>query len=115
MPRFRYRLFLADGTDVGEATYALIIKPDEISHVAGGGRVSVLALVPCRRRIPASRLGVERGDYNIDREHLADAIEGFTTRSCESLSDDRSARNAYGSHAGVVGELTPFARALAQR
>jgi hypothetical protein len=31
MPRFRYRLFLADGTDVGEATYALIIKPTRSS------------------------------------------------------------------------------------
>lgn len=38
--------FLADGTDVGEAPYAVVIKPDEIIHVAGGGRMRVLDLVP---------------------------------------------------------------------
>jgi catechol 2,3-dioxygenase-like lactoylglutathione lyase family enzyme len=45
--------------------------------------------------LEAHRLRVERGDYNIDREHLADAIESLTTRSRESLSDDRSARDPY--------------------
>jgi hypothetical protein len=46
MPGFLYRLFLADGTEVGEASYAVVIKPDEIIHVAGGGRMRVLDLVP---------------------------------------------------------------------
>jgi glyoxalase family protein len=45
--------------------------------------------------LEAHRLRVERGDYNIDREHLADAIEALTTRSRESLSDDRSAKDPY--------------------
>ena len=45
--------------------------------------------------LEAHKLRVERGDYNIDREHLADAIETLTTRSRESLSDDRSAKDAY--------------------
>ena len=40
--------------------------------------------------LEAHRLRVERGDYNIDREHLADAIEDMTRRSRESLSDDRA-------------------------
>jgi len=38
--------------------------------------------------LEAHRLRVERGAYNIDREHLADAIEQLTKRSRASLSDD---------------------------
>jgi glyoxalase family protein len=38
---------------------------------------------------------VQRGDYNIGEEHLADAIEALATRSRESLSDDRSPKAAY--------------------
>jgi catechol 2,3-dioxygenase-like lactoylglutathione lyase family enzyme len=37
--------------------------------------------------LEAHKLRVERGDYNIDRIHLADAIEALTERSRESLSD----------------------------
>ena len=43
----------------------------------------------------AHRLRVQRGDYNIDREHLADAIEALVLRSRASLSDDRAAKAAY--------------------
>jgi glyoxalase family protein len=43
----------------------------------------------------AHTLRTERGDYNIAREHLADAIERLVTRSRESLSDDRSPRDPY--------------------
>jgi catechol 2,3-dioxygenase-like lactoylglutathione lyase family enzyme len=45
--------------------------------------------------LEAHKLRVEREDYNIDQEHLADAIERLTTRSRESLSDDRSAKHPY--------------------
>jgi catechol 2,3-dioxygenase-like lactoylglutathione lyase family enzyme len=45
--------------------------------------------------LEAHKLRVERGDYNIDRSHLADAIETLVTRSRESLSDDRSPKNPY--------------------
>jgi catechol 2,3-dioxygenase-like lactoylglutathione lyase family enzyme len=45
--------------------------------------------------LEAHKLRVERGDYNIDREHLADAIETLVTRSRASLSDDRSPKNPY--------------------
>ena len=45
--------------------------------------------------LEAHRLRVERGDYNIDREHLADAIEDMTRRSRESLSDDRAPADPY--------------------
>ncbi|MGH3110347.1 MAG: VOC family protein, partial [Gaiellaceae bacterium] len=45
--------------------------------------------------LEAHKLRVERGDYNIDRVHVADAIETLARRSRESLSDDRSPRNPY--------------------
>jgi catechol 2,3-dioxygenase-like lactoylglutathione lyase family enzyme len=52
--------------------------------------------------LEAHRLRVERGDYNIDQVHLADAIEGLVTRSRDSLSEDRSPKQPYkvkeGSH-----------------
>ena len=45
--------------------------------------------------LEAHRLRVERDDYNIAQEHLADAIELLVARSRASLSDDRSPRNPY--------------------
>jgi hypothetical protein len=45
--------------------------------------------------LEAHRLRVERGDYNIDRAHLADAIETLVARSRGSLSDDRAPRDPY--------------------
>jgi catechol 2,3-dioxygenase-like lactoylglutathione lyase family enzyme len=46
--------------------------------------------------LEAHKLRVERGGYNIDREHLADAIEALVERSQQSLSDDRSPKDPYG-------------------
>ena len=45
--------------------------------------------------IEAHRLRVARGDYNIQEEHLADAIELLVERRQQSLSTDRSPRNPY--------------------
>ena len=45
--------------------------------------------------LEAHKLRVERGDYNIDRSHLADAIETLVARSRPSLSDDRSPKHTY--------------------
>jgi catechol 2,3-dioxygenase-like lactoylglutathione lyase family enzyme len=45
--------------------------------------------------LEAHRLRVDRGDYNIDQEHLADAIELLVERSQASLSDDRSPKQPY--------------------
>jgi glyoxalase family protein len=45
--------------------------------------------------LEAHELRVERGDYNIAQEHLADAIEALVLRSRRSLSDDRAAKNPY--------------------
>src|SRR5687768_6505049 len=47
--------------------------------------------------LEAHRLRVERGDYNIAQKHLADAIEALVLRSRGSLSDDRAAKNPYGT------------------
>ncbi len=38
-----------------------------------------------------------RGDYNIGKVHLADAIEALSEQSRRSLSGDRTAKNPYGS------------------
>jgi hypothetical protein len=46
--------------------------------------------------LEAHKLRVERGDYNIDRAHVADAIETLVTRSRESLSEEGSPKNPYG-------------------
>ncbi|HEY2371973.1 MAG TPA: hypothetical protein VGH82_05450 [Gaiellaceae bacterium] len=46
MPGFAYRLFLADGTDVGEAAYAVVIRASDVIHAPGGSRMRVLGLVP---------------------------------------------------------------------
>lgn len=45
--------------------------------------------------IEAHRIRVARGDYNIQEEHLADAIELLVERRQQSLSADRSPRNPY--------------------
>ena len=45
--------------------------------------------------LEAHKLRVERGDYNIAENHLADAIELLVERSRASLSDERSPKNPY--------------------
>lgn len=45
--------------------------------------------------IRAHRLRVERGDYNIQEIHLADAIEDLVAQTQASLSTDRSAKNPF--------------------
>src|SRR5215204_6270199 len=45
--------------------------------------------------LEAHKLRVERGDYNIDKEHLANAIETLVGRSRASLSEDRSPKDPY--------------------
>ena len=52
--------------------------------------------------LEAHRLRVERGDYNIAEEHLADAIEALVLRSRPSLSDDRTPKNPYLTEAPVA-------------
>jgi hypothetical protein len=43
---FRYRLHSPDGDDLGEATYAQVIRPGDEIHVGAGQRFLVLDVVP---------------------------------------------------------------------
>jgi hypothetical protein len=43
---FTYRLHLADGSDAGEATYSVMIKPGEEILVGNGRRFRVVDVVP---------------------------------------------------------------------
>jgi hypothetical protein len=43
---FRYRLHSPDGDDLGEATYAMMIKPGEEILLGAGRRFRVVAVVP---------------------------------------------------------------------
>lgn len=43
---FRYRLHSPDGDDLGEAVYAVMIKPGEEIHLGAGQRFCVLDVVP---------------------------------------------------------------------
>ena len=45
----------------------------------------------------AHLIRTERGDRNIDRVHVADAIERLVQRSQRSLSEDRAPKRAYGA------------------
>jgi catechol 2,3-dioxygenase-like lactoylglutathione lyase family enzyme len=45
--------------------------------------------------LESHKLRVERGGYNIDQEHVADAIETLVRRSRASLSEDRSPQDPY--------------------
>ncbi len=45
--------------------------------------------------IEAHRIRVAKGDYNIQEEHLADAIELLVERRQGSLSEDRTPKNPY--------------------
>jgi hypothetical protein len=42
----KYRLLSEDGDELGEASYAVWIKPGEIVHVGAGERLRVLDVVP---------------------------------------------------------------------
>lgn len=42
---FTYRLWWAEGSDAGEAEYAVNIRPDDIFDARGGSRLRVLDLV----------------------------------------------------------------------
>lgn len=45
--------------------------------------------------LEAHGIRTQRGDYNIDKVHLADAIEALAERSRRSLSEDRGAKDPY--------------------
>ena len=45
--------------------------------------------------LEAHRIRTQRGDYNVDQIHLADAIENLVTRTQDTLSEDRSPKDPY--------------------
>jgi len=46
---FTYRLHFKDGSDAGEATYAMMIHPGDEIHLGAGQRFRVLDCRPVRR------------------------------------------------------------------
>lgn len=45
--------------------------------------------------LEAHKIRVARGDYNINEQHLCDAIEALVRHNATSLSSDRSSKNPY--------------------
>ncbi len=43
---YRYRLYAADGSDAGEAHYAVLIQPGETIHASDGRKLHVLEVRP---------------------------------------------------------------------
>lgn len=43
---YRYRIFETDGSEAGEAHYAVLIQPGETIHASDGRKLRVLEVVP---------------------------------------------------------------------
>ena len=56
---YRYRLFLEDGSEAGEAHYAVMIQPGETIHTGDGRKLRVLDLVPTEEN-PSDYVGLLR-------------------------------------------------------
>jgi hypothetical protein len=54
---YRYRLFLEDGSEVGEAHYAVMIQPGETIYTGDGRKLRVLDLVPTEEN-PSEYVGL---------------------------------------------------------
>jgi hypothetical protein len=57
---FRCRLHTADGDDLGEATYAMMIKPGEEIHLGPGRRFRVVAVVPFEEEDESPFVGLRK-------------------------------------------------------
>ena len=57
--RFGARRPSVDGDDLGESTYSVPIKPDDVIHVNGGQKFRVLDVVPPEEKPLAGLLKVE--------------------------------------------------------
>jgi hypothetical protein len=55
---FKYRLHSPDGDDLGEATYAVMIKPGEEILFGNGRRFRVLQVVPFEEEDESSFVGL---------------------------------------------------------
>ena len=57
---FTYRLHLADGSDVGEATYPSMVKVGELLFFGGGRKFRVLDVVPFEEEDESPFVGLLR-------------------------------------------------------
>ena len=54
---YRYRLYLEDGSDAGEAHYAVLIQPGETIRASDGRKLRVLDVVPAEEN-PSEFVGM---------------------------------------------------------
>jgi hypothetical protein len=57
---FTYRLHLAEGSDAGEATYSVMIKPGQEILVGNGRRFRVVDIVPLHEEDDSPFVGLLR-------------------------------------------------------
>jgi hypothetical protein len=79
---FRYRLHSPDGDDLGEATYAMMIRPGEEIHLDAGQRFHVIDVVPFEEESRRS-WGCYRWKPPKPRSHARAVVA--ITHECESL------------------------------
>jgi hypothetical protein len=64
---FRYRLHSPDGDDLGEATYAQMIKPGDEIFVGAGERFRVVGVVPFEEEDESPFVGLLRVEAAVRR------------------------------------------------
>jgi hypothetical protein len=96
---FRYRLHSPDGDDLGEATYAMMIKPDEEIIAGNNQRFRVLDVVPFEEEdeSPFVRAATGRADL---------AERPLNLRQCRDLYG-RRARREFNLDAPTVVRVSP--------
>jgi hypothetical protein len=77
---FRYRLHTQDGGDLGEATYAVMIKPGEEILFGNGRRLRVLDVVPFEEEDES-----RSSDCCRSKRRSADLAVSFRRRSASVL------------------------------
>ena len=87
---FRYRLHSPDGDDLGEATYAMMIKPGEEILGSGGQRLPRPRRCPVRGggRVAVRRAATGRGGV------AALITRGRDPKDCEAKRRSRSPRSS---------------------
>jgi hypothetical protein len=64
---YPYLLHLEDGSDAGQATYAVMIRPGEEIHIGAGQRFGVLDVVPFEEEDGAPFVGL----LQVEADHAA--------------------------------------------
>ena len=76
---FRYRLHSPDGDDLGEATYAMMIKPGEEIIVGNGERFRVLDVVPFEEEDESPFVGLVIDTAPSSHSSRDDGLESLVT------------------------------------